>query len=195
MYLFFDTETTGRNYSAPATDLENWPRLVQIAWAFFDEEEQEVESRDMLIKPDDFTIPGEAMEIHGITTERAMDEGIPLREALLDFSSFLEQTEILVAHNIDFDAKIVEAEFIRENIPNNLSTIPKICTMRQSTEFCRIPGRYGSYKWPSLSELHLKLFETPFEGAHDAKEDVRACANCLFELKRRGIVDLWKRYI
>jgi DNA polymerase-3 subunit epsilon len=190
MYLFFDTETTGRprNYSAPATDVGNWPRLVQLAWAFFDEDEQEVESRDMIIKPHDFTIPREATEIHGITTERAMDEGIPLREALLEFSSFLVQTGLLVAHNIDFDAKIVEAEFIREKIPTYLSTIPKICTMKRSTEFCRMPGRYGSYKWPKLSELHVKLFDTPFEGAHDAKEDVQACANCFFELRRRSIL-------
>jgi len=39
-----------------------------------------------------------------------------------------------------------------------------------------------------LSELHLKLFDTPFEGAHDAKEDVQACANCFFELRRRSIL-------
>jgi len=189
MYLVFDTETTGlpRNRYAPTTDPDNWPRLVQLAWALFDEEEQEVESRDMIIKPDDFTIPREATEIHGITTERAMEEGIPLREALLDFSSLLELTDISVAHNIDFDAKIIEAEFIRENIPNNLSAIPKICTMKRSTAFCGIPTQYG-YKWPKLSELHLKLFDTPFEGAHDAKEDVQACANCFFELRRRSIL-------
>jgi len=30
MYLFFDTETTGlpRNWKAPVTDLDNWPRMV-----------------------------------------------------------------------------------------------------------------------------------------------------------------------
>ncbi len=33
MYLFFDTETTGlpRNWHAPASDLANWPRLIQLA--------------------------------------------------------------------------------------------------------------------------------------------------------------------
>jgi hypothetical protein len=37
MYLFFDTETTGlpKNYKAPVTDLNNWPRLVQLAWLFY----------------------------------------------------------------------------------------------------------------------------------------------------------------
>ena len=34
MYLFFDTETTGlpRRWNAPVTDVDNWPRLVQLAW-------------------------------------------------------------------------------------------------------------------------------------------------------------------
>jgi len=37
MYLFFDTETTGlpKNWKAPVTDLNNWPRLVQLAYLFY----------------------------------------------------------------------------------------------------------------------------------------------------------------
>jgi len=35
----------------------------------------------------------------------------------------------------------------------------------------------------------VKLFEEAFEGAHRALVDVRACARCYFELKRRKIVD------
>ena len=39
MYLFFDTETTGlpKRWNAPVTDLENWPRLVQLAWIMYDD--------------------------------------------------------------------------------------------------------------------------------------------------------------
>jgi hypothetical protein len=34
MYLFFDTETTGlpKSWKAPVTDVNNWPRLVQLAF-------------------------------------------------------------------------------------------------------------------------------------------------------------------
>ena len=34
MILIFDTETTGlpHNKTAPVSDVDNWPRLVQIAW-------------------------------------------------------------------------------------------------------------------------------------------------------------------
>ena len=40
MYLFFDTETTGlpKNWKAPITDFNNWPRLVQLAFLTFDKD-------------------------------------------------------------------------------------------------------------------------------------------------------------
>ena len=38
MFLIYDTETTGlpRDWNAPLTDSENWPRLVQLAWQLHD---------------------------------------------------------------------------------------------------------------------------------------------------------------
>jgi DNA polymerase III epsilon subunit-like protein len=37
MYLFFDTETSGlpKNPQLSHTEVDNWPRLVQIAWVLF----------------------------------------------------------------------------------------------------------------------------------------------------------------
>lgn len=58
MYLFFDTETTGlpKRWNAPVTDLENWPRLVQLAWIMYDDRGNMLESRDVIVKPEGFTI-------------------------------------------------------------------------------------------------------------------------------------------
>ena len=51
-----------------------------------------------------------------------------------------------------------------------------------------LPGRYGRYKWPTLSELHVKLFGKDFEGAHGARADVGACAACYFGMKVKRAV-------
>jgi DNA polymerase-3 subunit epsilon len=88
---------------------------------------------------------------------------------------------------MDFDEKIVGAEFIRENISNRLFQTSRICTMKASTNFCKIPGPYG-YKWPTLSELHFSLFHTEFEDTHNAIVDVEVCAKCFFQLKKVGII-------
>ena len=190
-YLIFDTETTGLpiNWKAPITDLNNWPRLVQIAWRHCDNSGNILSDSDYIVKPQGFTIPEDAVDVHGISTETAINEGIDLELVLNEFSKAMDRSDYLVAHNMNFDEKIVGAEFLRVDFDNRLTDIPKICTMEMSTDYCELPGPYG-YKWPSLSELHHKLFNEYFDEAHDAAVDVRVCANCFFELKDRSIIGL-----
>ncbi len=189
MHLFFDTETSGipRNYKAPASDLKNWPRLVQIAWLLVDDAGEEVECAEYIIKPEGFTIPPGAARVHGITTEMALRDGIDIKSILTAVMSSLGRASVLVAHNIQFDEKILGAELLRAGFPNPVESKPRKCTMRSATDYCRLPGPYG-YKWPTLQELHLKLFNEPLEGAHRALVDVRACARCYFELKRLKVM-------
>jgi tetratricopeptide (TPR) repeat protein len=60
--------------------------------------------------------------------------------------------------------------------------------MNASTDFCKIPGPYG-YKWPNLEELYYKLFQGNFN-AHNALDDLRACAKCFWKLNDLGILNL-----
>jgi DNA polymerase III epsilon subunit-like protein len=191
MYLFFDTETTGipRNWKAPLSDLDNWPRLVQIAWMQYDENGKKILEQNYIIKPEGYTIPVDASQVHGITTERAEKEGVELKKVLEKFSRLVDESGYLVAHNMDFDEKIVGVEFLRQNMSNSLFKSKRLCTMKASTAFCALPGPYG-YKWPKLSELYIKLFSDDFEEAHDASADIKACAKCFWELKRKGIIKI-----
>lgn len=190
MYLFFDTETTGlpNNYNAPIEDLDNWPRLVQLAWVIYDENAEQKTGANFIIKPEGFVIPEQASRVHGITTEKAAKEGRPLISVLEEFARAVGDSKLLIAHNISFDEKIIGAEFLRKNITHNFFNTVKFCTMKESTDLCQLPGNYGDYKWPRLSELHIKLFGKDFADAHDALADVNACARCFFELIGRGIV-------
>ncbi|HNW45653.1 MAG TPA: 3'-5' exonuclease [Elusimicrobiales bacterium] len=188
-YLFFDTETTGlpRSWNAPVTDLDNWPRLVQLAYMAYGADGNRLSSVNVIIKPRGFTIPAETANIHGITTERALKEGKDLREVLQAFKAALDRARYLIGHNISFDEKIVGAEFLRNNMPGIPSSKIKVCTMQTTTDFCAIPGPRGN-KWPKLTELHAKLFRTGFEDAHNAASDVAATAKCFWELKRLKII-------
>lgn len=189
MILFFDTETTGlpRSHKAPASDLGNWPRIVQIAWLLTDDNGKELSSSESIIRPDGFVIPRDASRVHGITTERATSQGVDLAVVLAEAETTLSKTPTLVAHNIAFDEKVLGAEFLRAGYPNLVERKTRVCTMQAATDFCAIPGRYG-FKWPSLQELYSKLFDESFDGAHQALVDVRACARCFFELRRLGVV-------
>ena len=189
MYLFFDTETTGlpRNYKAPASDTNNWPRMVQIAWRLNDEKGKEIDAQDFIIKPEGYIIPKEASNVHRITTERANAEGVDLEIVLESFSQLINEAKYLVAHNISFDEKIIGAEFYRKNVANKFHKIKTICTMHSTTNFCKIPGNYG-YKWPKLQELHYKLFGEKFKEAHNAAADIDATVKCFWKLKELKII-------
>lgn len=188
-YLFFDTETTGlpKNWKAPISDVENWPRLIQLAYIVFDENGQFIISEDFIIKPDNFTIPQIAINIHGISNEKAISEGKPLLSILQKFQSLINEVEYVVAHNFEFDSKIIGAEFIRNNLSNPLSRKKNICTKEISTNYCAIDGPYG-YKWPTLTELHYELFDTGFKESHDAAKDIQITAKCFWKLKELGVI-------
>ncbi|MCC5929787.1 MAG: DNA polymerase III subunit alpha [Cyclobacteriaceae bacterium] len=191
MYLIFDTETTGlpKNYNAPHTDVDNWPRMVQIAWQLHDSKGKLLAAHNYIIQPEGYTIPYNAEKVHGISTERALKEGIPLSEVLEKFSRNLENTELLIGHNINFDLNITGAEYVRCSMESRLWSIEVLDTMVASTDFCALPGgKGGKYKWPSLTDLHKKLFKETFDDAHDASYDVAATARCFFGLLTHKVV-------
>lgn len=182
MYLFFDTETTGvpKNYNAPVSDINNWPRMIQLAYLLQDAQGNELEAGNFLIIPDGFTIPPEVTRIHGITTEKAAAEGWELKSVLERFKLCIPRAEHIVGHNVRFDRYIVGCEFYRMAMQDLLHEKPRICTM--------MSGRKYFSKWPKLEQLHRHLFGEGFEGAHDADRDIRATARCFWELRNRRVV-------
>jgi len=190
-YLIFDTETTGlpRRDNAPVEDLDNWPRLVQLAWQVHDVHGNFIHAKNYIIRPDNFEIPYSAEKVHGISTEKAQKDGRELADVISEFNADLSNTRIVAGHNIEFDLKIIAAEYYRLSIDNPLEVISSICTKIEGTEYCAIPGgRGGKFKWPTLFELHKKLFSEDFEDAHNASADVAATARCFFELARLGVL-------
>ncbi len=192
MFLFLDTETTGLpKYSATNDPVEKWPRVVQLAWSLYDSEGQRESRNSFIIYPTDFSIPADSARIHGITTERAKAEGVSLYKVLPQFNADVKRAETVVAHNLDFDLPIVTTEFLRCSLETGLADKQYFCTMKtpQVVSWCKIPKASGyGYKWPTLNELHLQLFQEEFTGCHNAGADVEACARCYFELRKRGII-------
>lgn len=188
-FLFFDTETTGlpRNYKAPASDINNWPRLIQLGWILTDQDGAEKARFDSVIRPDGFSIPEASSEIHGVTTDRAIKEGIELKSSLYLFKAALAAADVVIGHNVAFDTKIMAAEFYRCQIKNSLESMSSLCTMEASTDYCALPGKYG-LKWPKLIELHEKLFGEGFEDAHSAIVDIEATVRCFLKLSELGLI-------
>ena len=191
MYLIFDTETTGlpRNWNAPITDTENWPRCIQIAWQLHDSMGDLVEQSDYLLQPDGFDIPFDAEKIHGISTDLAAEKGVDLSVMMENFQEALQKAEFIVGQNVGFDINIMGCEMHRMSMDASLLTdmpVLDTCT-EKSALLCQIPGgRGGKFKLPNLTELHEYLFGEPFAEAHNATADVEATTRCFLELLRLG---------
>jgi len=189
--LVYDTETTGlpNDYKASVKAVHNWPRVVSLGMAL-QIRGKELQTYRCIVKPDGFRIPREASDIHGITHEQAMDEGIPLTQALDAFEFWLNGCDVLVAHNMSYDRPVLGCEFYRMGrTPIFSPTMERICTKEATTEYLKLPNPFpwgDPYKWPTLSELHIHLFGEDFTGAHDALDDVMATLRCFNELRKRG---------
>ncbi len=194
MYLIFDTETTGlpRNWNAPITDTDNWPRCIQIAWQLHDSMGALLEQSDFLVQPEGFDIPYDAEKIHGISTDLAAEQGVGLSVMMERFQEVLQKAEFIVGQNVGFDVNIMGCEMQRMCMDTNFLTDKPVldtCT-EKSALLCKIPGgRGGKFKLPNLTELHEYLFGEPFAEAHNATADVEATTRCFLELLRQGHYD------
>ncbi len=196
--LFIDTETTGLplNDNLPYTDLKNWPYLVQVALIIEDDNYGILAKRNIILKPDGYTIPESATKIHGISNERAVKNGEDRDKVISFLDLALHKSDIIIGHNVSFDLNVIKSEIIRiKGIENALFEKKKhivIDTMKMGSNICKIP--YLSFhtrlsmpnKYPKLDELYYKLFNKHFNNQHDAMADVQAAYDCYYELKRKS---------
>lgn len=183
MYLFFDCETTG---------LPPRARMAQLAFVLCDEQGNIITEYASRVKPNGWVIPKEKFFIeNNMSTERCEAEGKPVFEVLREFQEALKQCSYKIAHNIAFDKQIVQNELILAGIEYRLFQFKKeACTMLSSMNYVGARNKNGGIKWPKLDEMYKKCFNKELENAHDALADVRATAECFFELKKRGIIKI-----
>ncbi|MFM7386736.1 MAG: PHP domain-containing protein, partial [Bacteroidota bacterium] len=190
MYLIFDTETTGlpRNFKAPITDTDNWPRVIQLAWQLHDDEGKLIRRNDSLIHPNGFTIPYDSERIHGISTALAKQDGVPIEEVVQVFLQDLKEAKFLVGHNLRFDLNVMGCELVRLGWDSPLESIPVLDTCTEETaRLLQIPGgKGGKFKLPTLTELYAHLFAEGFTETHNATADVEATTRCFLEMLRLG---------
>lgn len=190
--LFFDTETTGLPPKDAQWDIdyEQFPRICQLSWVFNGREE------DHIVRPDGWDIPQEAIDVHGITMERALAEGKPFESIIGKFIEDCAHAKLMCGHNIYFDTSIIKSELKRYGLYEMLGAEDalhkgkRIDTMRPSMKFVDARFSNGRLKFPRLEELYARCFPGETFQAHDAIEDVRAVVRCLPVLVEKGIITL-----
>ncbi len=190
--LIFDTETTGMvQFRKPPED-PSQPHLIQLGMMLVDTRDWKPRARHSLLVqlPEGARIEPEAHAAHGISEEDCARYGVPAIVACSLFNQCCVQAEVVVAHNLAFDASIMKTALFRlGNKPNRLDGRPQICTKEASTDVLKLPGKYG-YKWPTLAEAYRHYTGLEIDGAHDALVDTEACLEVFRGLVQEGVVEL-----
>jgi DNA polymerase III epsilon subunit-like protein len=206
-FLIFDTETTGlpinKKLEPNGSNVDNWPYIVQFSYAFYDNELKTTKLFDKIIKiPKNVTISEESTKIHTINREKCDKEGVELIEVLESFMIDFIQSDLVIAHNIEFDHKIVLTELIRLILITTEKTSEKLynyyelfkntknlyCTMQESVNLCNIKAinkrnNKEYIKFPTLAELHNYFFGYKPNNLHNSLNDIVVCFRCFYILK------------
>lgn len=198
--LFYDSETQGLPLFSEPSESPAQPHIVQLAACLVDlDSRKTIASMDVIVRPDGWTIPDEVAAIHGITTEHAMDVGIPEVQVVDTFMS-LWGGRLRIGHNESFDARILRIALKRYVDPRDPGlVIPPSdewkdsraeCTQRLSTPILKLPptakmraaGR-NHFKSANLGEAYRHFIGRELEDAHSAMTDVQGCMSVYFAIK------------
>lgn len=195
--LIFDTETTGKvDFKRPSSDPIQ-PDLVQLGMLLVDTSTWDVRfSSSLLVNlREGVAIESGAQATHGISEADCRAYGVHPNTAARLFHDVSKRADVVVAHNISFDAAVMEAALRRSDLDSSamasLKRKRQICTMQSTTDLLKIPGKFGStYKWPTLSEAYHYVAQEELQGGHDALVDATACLRVFRHLVKEGVVQL-----
>ena len=175
--LFIDTETTGLDTGKD--------RIVQLSTRLV----STTGHRDynQMVRPENFIIPAAATKIHGITNQVATLRGTAISQVLEDFFLQLDQADIVIGHNVQYDIAIIIAEAKRHGYHNlvdaltgpqfglNTGRRAAICTQCLAADYLEATGKTPSLSSTKLTTIYRQLFGEELAGAHDALVDAVAC--------------------
>lgn len=177
MNVCFDTETSGlprARCGYKNTEAYDTCRLVSISW-IVSQQDKVVSQAYYIVRPEGFLIGAESEAIHGISQQKATEEGVDFVKVMQEFKEVLEHATHLVAHNIQFDVNVLKSEFHRRNMPDMIALMDQkheVCTMKKGKEVMR------SRTYPKLGNLYKFLYGEEMKNAHNAMYDTYYCFLC-----------------
>lgn len=197
LVMVYDTETTGKtDFKLPWND-DSQPNLVQIGYKVFTPKKEVVFEIGHLVNTTGFPqwngIEPDAQDVHGISEELVREWGWNPQDTISLFQRWANRCNMFVAHNDEFDIRILQGFALRCGwSPDLFGTSMRFCTMRSTTNICKIPHpKTGRPKWPKLNEAYPFFFPgQQFKNAHNALADVNPTAEIFWKLVDAEIVQL-----
>ncbi len=191
--LVFDTETTWF-IDKKNPNLDAQPYIIQFAWIFGELKDGkfiEIKRINQFIKPK-ISIPYASSQVHHIY-DIDVKNAPSIEEYIDDFLSIINESDIIIWHNIEYDEDMIKLELKRLGREFEYRPQQVLCTMKQTVDYCKLPGNWERFKYPKLWELYKKLFWEYFIWAHDAIVDVEATLKAFLELHKLQVVKIQEK--
>ena len=193
--LTFDTETLSlvNNWKTPvnemtAEQLANEPLTLQIAWIVNEIDTEtcvstELEAFKSYVHPstdypsfvESMFENNKAVEVNGISWQMCVESAFDMKQILQKMRASINEhdVQILLAHNAQFDVRVLQGELKRTNTNDWLTGLHIICTKILFKGFADAAGiratLESAYRYFNNGQM--------FDGAHDAFADVNGCYN------------------
>lgn len=183
--LYFDTETTG---------IDENSQICQLSYII--EDGEILSCKNFFFEVD--SMNEISLSIHKLSLEmlKLLSKGKRFGDCAEEIYNDFDNADLLVAHNIGFDIKMLKMEFARLNIDINFTNL--FCSMKSMITYCKLPKRIGQgYKQPKLIELVDKYVQDKSQienlakklfninaNYHDARYDVCAMYSALFNVRK-----------
>ncbi len=182
---FMDYETTDLPVWGKPSGDDCQPYMVSAAVIIRDNSQVIAQYHDFIAAPVE-SAP-KAFEAHGLTKAYLDDRGTDMVQAAKDITALVQNCDYLVAHNVNFDKRILRISikrFLDDDTAEKVKRIPHYCTMKACKDMWGL-RRYD--KGGTLDDCCEKLLQmAPREGPHGALEDVNRCLALYDELVRLG---------
>jgi DNA polymerase III epsilon subunit-like protein len=196
MIMIFDTETTtlfkDRSMTLQYKNIDEYPYATQISAICFNRKTgQIIKSLNSFVKkPFEIKIDPIAEKITGISDTICETNGKPICDILIALYEIYISSSFVVAHNLEFDCKIILTELMR-----NRDKLPQYCMKMFQSKYnpnthhlctMKMSLKNPRDKYPKLIELYTRFFgfSLPKQyNTHNSIVDVIICLRCFLKLK------------
>lgn len=189
-YAVIDTEGNGLfRYKDEAgkpvpSDDPGQPRLAAMALILLNDDLSVQEKYSALVKPDGWSMTAEATAVNGLTDERLMAEGKPVRDVLDVYTQAIREGFSMVAFNAQHDLRQMRGACRHAGMDDLFMLTRNVCVMRKAAGI--IPRPDGKKTWPKLE--HARTFlGLSNEGAHTAGADAESALAVFRYLHEHGV--------
>lgn len=190
--IIFDTETSGK---IPQKNV-----ILSLSYQVVDSNSWGVIKKQDFYFPwpnDESRVEMEAIDKNGLTKEFLSTKNLSnRRDAIAEFISIVLESELIVAHNLNFDKRFIIQTCIEYGIQSYEELWPSCYdTMLGMKKYCSVYDKLGRIKNPQLVELarylNINISDIDF---HKSGDDVELTKRCFCEIVNRGFFESSKHY-